>query len=133
MGSYIDTVRCGHCDASLRLEASIVTIQNYREQPTVRHIWVYCSFCATHELYWPTVGQIVLADVLDCRTVTAEVLPDEIMASYRRCSSVPPDRIQAPIDPTAEVAFLLNMLAATSDLDQATSRQESYLPSHWSN
>jgi hypothetical protein len=133
MGSYIDNVRCGNCDAGLMLEASIVTIQNYREQPTVRHFWVYCSFCATHKLYWPTVRQIVLADVLDCRTVTAEVLPDEIMASYRRDSSVPPDRIQAPIDPTAEVAFLLNMLAATSGLDQATSQQECYLPSHWSN
>ena len=55
MGSYIDNVRCGNCDAGLMLEASIVTIQNYREQPDVRHFWVYCSFCATHKLYWPTV------------------------------------------------------------------------------
>lgn len=133
MGSYIDNVRCGNCDAGLMLGASIVTIQNYREQPTVRHFWVYCSFCATHKLYWPTLRQIVLADVLDCRTVTADVLPDEIMASYRKDSSVLPDRIQAPIEPTTEVAFLLNMLAATSDLDPATTKQESYLPSHWSN
>ncbi len=92
MGSYIDNVRCGNCDAGLMLEASIVTIQNYREQPTVRHFWVYCSFCATHKLYWPTVRQIVLADVLDCKTVTAEVLPDEILASYRKDSSRPTDR-----------------------------------------
>ncbi len=135
MNSYIDNVRCGNCDAGLMLEASIVTIQNYREQPTVRHFWVYCSFCASHKLYWPTVRQIVLADVLDCESVTAEVLPDEILASYRKDSSrsVPLARAQAPADPTSEVAFLLNMLAATSDLDPATSRQESYLPSHWSN
>jgi hypothetical protein len=115
------------------LGASIVTIQNYREQPTVRHFWVYCSFCATHKLYWPTVRQIVVADVLDCRTVTADVLPDEILASYRKESSLPPDRAQAPAEPTTEVAFLLNMLAATSGLDPTTSRQESYLPPHWSN
>ena len=117
------------------LEANIVTIQNYREQPTVRHFWVYCSFCASHKLYWPTVRQIVVADVLDCRSVTADVLPDEILASYRKDSSdsVPLARAQAPADPPSEVAFLLNMLAATSHLDPATSRQESYLPSHWSN
>ena len=133
MGSYIDDVRCGKCDAGLMLGASIVTIQNYRDEPTVRHFWVYCAFCATHKLYWPTVRQIVLADILECKTVTADVPTAEVFASFRTDSAVPPDRVHGPAEPTVEVAFLLNMLASTSGLDPLLPPGDSYLPSHWSN
>jgi hypothetical protein len=126
-------VRCGECDAGLALEADIVTIQNYREEPSVRHFWVYCSFCATHKLYWPTVRQIVLADVLDCATLTDDELPDEIFASYQAGALMPPAATDDPAPAAIEIAFLLNMLAATSRVDPRKSPTQSYLPSHWSN
>ena len=136
MGSYIDNVRCGKCDAGLTLEARIVTIQSYREDPSIRHFWVYCNFCAAHKLYWPTVRQIMVADVLACASLTDDKLPDDVLASYRRDAVAPPDGADGADEPApaaVEVAFLLNMLAATAGVDPRHVPRESYLPSHWSN
>jgi hypothetical protein len=143
VGSYIDNVRCGKCDARLMLEPGIVTVQNYRGEPAVRHFWIYCSFCDAEKLYWPTMHQIVLADVLDCAWRTDEDLPDDVLASYQEDSKLPPDRVRRLGPPTTEIAFLLNMLAATSgDHPPASpplaspplaSPPQSYLPPSWSN
>ncbi len=121
------------------LEARIVTIQNYKEQPSVQHFWVYCSFCAAQKLYWPTTRQLVIADVLNCAMVTDDDLPREILASYRKDKSryendwMAPEGVTEPAPPAAEVAFILNMLAATSGVDPQPPLLRSYLPPHWSN
>ncbi|MEA2704482.1 MAG: hypothetical protein QOD63_2427 [Actinomycetota bacterium] len=115
------------------LGAGIVTMQNYTVRPSLRLFCVYCSFCATQRLYWPTSRQLVLADVLDCAMVTDDDLPEEILASYSKDGSLPTDRAEAPAPQAVEVTFILNMLAATSGLDPGTSSLRSYLPSHWAN
>lgn len=135
MATFIDHVRCGHCDAGLTLEASSVVVQRYRHQPWLRHFWVRCEACVADKLYWPTARQVRLATLLKCPTNLADIPPASVARAYARSNRMPTVSHSSTVDiPGKELGFLLSMLAATNGpVPGSGAPTRSYLPPHWAN